>query len=121
MPSIADFTVVGDPRRAGATVAQALTERRYTIDWQDEWTGTAKFGSLTGNIMIGVFAPYFKVGIRLMSAAPGQTVVRIEKQASGWAGGLWSALRANKNFTGLVRELEADFAVAGVLVSVRQT
>jgi hypothetical protein len=118
--SYIDFLVTGDPASARATAEQALVTRKFGVVWQDEWTATAERGSKTANVMLGALAQYFKVGVRLMGAQPGETVVRIERQSSGWAGGAIGASRTNKNLASLRTELEATFANAGVLRNVTE-
>ena len=82
-----DFLVTGDPAAARATAEQALVARKFRVTWHDDWTATAERGSATMNALAGALAQYFKVGVRLMSAGPGETTVRIERQSSGrWAG-----------------------------------
>ena len=115
-----DFLVTGDPTSARATAEQALVARKFEVAWQDEWTATAERGSKTANIMLGALAQYFKVGVHLMSPQPGETVVRIERQSSGWAGGAIGANRTSKNLASLRAELEATFANAGVLRNVSE-
>ena len=114
-----DFVVTGDPGRARATAEQALVSRKFRVEWHDDWTGTAERGSKTGNLLAGALAQYFKVGVRLMTGQPGQTVVRVEKQSSGWMGGAIGASRTTKNFESLKDELATVFSGAGVLVSVQ--
>ena len=76
----------GDPLAARATAEQALVERKFEVTWQDEWTGTAVRGSKALNLVAGALAQYFKVGVRLMAAGPGETIVRIDRESSGWTG-----------------------------------
>jgi hypothetical protein len=113
-----DFQVTGDPVTARATVEEALVARKFQVTWSDEWTGTAERGSKVANAIVGALAQYFKVGVRLMSAQPGQTTVRIERLSSGWMGGAIGASRTTKNFAALRAQLEATFSAAGVLMGV---
>jgi hypothetical protein len=115
-----DFLVTGDPVAARVTAEQALVARKYVLTWQDDWTATAEVGSKTASILVGAFSQYMKVGVRLMSAGPGETTVRIERQSSGWTGGAIGASRTTKNFAALRRELQAIFSGAGVLRSVSE-
>ena len=96
-----DFVVTGDPVTARATAENALTARKFVVTWHDEWTGTAERGSKAANIIAGSLAQYFKVGVRLMTAQPGETTVRIERQSSGWMGGAIGAARTTKNMGNL--------------------
>ena len=116
-----DLVVTGDPARAKATAIAALEARKFRLKWTDEWSGTAEKGNKWLNLVAGALAQYFKVGVRIMSAPqPGQSIVRLEKQSSGWAGGAIGASRTKKNMTGLRDELAAAFQSAGVLVTVQE-
>jgi hypothetical protein len=53
-----------------------------------------------------------------MSAQPGETTIRIERQSSGWMGGAIGASRTTKNMSALQSELGTIFANAGVLRNV---
>src|ERR1700722_18896417 len=113
-----DFLVTGDPAMARATAEQALVSHKFRLSWNDEWTAVAERGSKTANLIAGALAQYFKVGVRLMSAEPGATTVRIERLTSGWRGGAIGATRTKNNFNSLRSELEATFSAAGVLRGV---
>jgi hypothetical protein len=115
-----DFLVTGDPGLARATAEQALVTRKFRVAWNDDWTATAERGSKVAGALAGALAQYFKVGVRLMSAQPGETTVRIERQSSGWMGGAIGAARTNKNMTALRTQLEATFSAAGVLRGVNE-
>jgi hypothetical protein len=115
-----DFLVVGDPVRARATIEEALVARKFRVAWSDDWTASAERGSKVANAIAGALAQYFKVGVLLMSAEPGETTVRIERQSSGWMGGAIGASRTTKNMTALRTELETTFSSAGVLRGVTE-
>jgi hypothetical protein len=55
-----------------------------------------------------------------MSAQPGETTVRLERQSSGWMGGAIGAARTTKILTALRTELETTFSAAGVLRGVSE-
>jgi hypothetical protein len=113
-----DFLVTGDPVAACATVEEALVARKYKMTWQDGWTATAERGSKVANALAGAAAQYFKVGVRLMSARPGETTVRIERLSSGWMGGAIGAARTTKSLEALCTELQTTLSEARVLRSV---
>jgi hypothetical protein len=115
-----DFTVTGDPVRAAATADQALVARKFRVTWQDQWTATAERGSKVANVIAGAAAQYFKVGVRIMSGDQGTTIIRIERQSSGWLGGAIGAARTTKNLERLRAELESTFSEAGVLHGVSE-
>jgi hypothetical protein len=118
-PGYIDFVVTGDPARAKATAEQALLSRKFQINWFDDWTATAERGNKVANALVGAAAQYFKIGVRLMSLDSEHSIVRIERQNTGWMGGAIGAARTNKNFAALKDELAATFQSAGVLVSVQ--
>jgi len=115
-----DFIVTGDPATARATVEGALAQRGFRMTWLDEWTGMAERGSKVAYMLLGALAQYFKVGVRLMAAGPGETTVRIERQSSGLMGGAIGAARTSKNMTSLRTDLEATFSAGGVLRGVTE-
>jgi len=115
-----DFLLSGDPVAARATVEQALIARKFSIGWQDEWTGVAERGSKVANAFVGALAQYFKVGVRVTSEESGQIVVRIERLSSGAMGGIIGASRTSSNMRELSGQLQAAFSAAGVLQGVRE-
>lgn len=115
-----DFLVIGDPAAARATAEQALLARNFRVVWHDDWTATAERGSQFANALLGAFAQYFRVGVRLMSADPGETTVRMEQQTIGMLGGAIGMSRTRKNMATLRTELEATFQAAGVLRRVSE-
>ncbi|HUE57971.1 MAG TPA: hypothetical protein VMO88_00175 [Acidimicrobiales bacterium] len=115
-----DFKVTGDPTMARATAERALADRKFKITWTDDWSGLAERGNKVANLIVGALAQYFKVGLSLMSAGPTETIVRVERLSSGWAGGAIGASRTTRNFSNLKSELEATFAQAGVLIDVNE-
>ena len=115
-----DFVVTGDPARAAATAEQALVARKFGVTWTDGWTATSERGSKVANVIAGAAAQYFKFGVCIMSGEQGTTVIRLERQSSGWAGGAIGAARTNKNLAKLRTELESSFSEAGVLRGVSE-
>jgi hypothetical protein len=116
-----DLVVTGDPARAKATAVAALEARGFRFQWDDEWAGTAEKGNKHLNVVAGALAQYFKVGVRIMTAPePGHSIVRLEKQSTGWAGGAIGASRTKKNVSTLRDELAGAFQQAGVLVAVHE-
>jgi hypothetical protein len=112
-----EFTLLGDPVRVGATVQQALETRKFRLTWHDEWTATAERGNKVANMMVGAAAQYFKVAVAIRSGTDGNSIMRVERQSSGWMGGAIGAARTTKNLERLRDELAATFAAANVLVA----
>ncbi len=113
-----NFHVYGDSARAKATVSEALEARKFNVNWSDEWTATAERGNKVLNVLLGAMAQYFKVGVAVMTAPEGHSIIRIERSSSGWLGGAIGARRTTKNFEALKAELEGVFGQAGVLKGV---
>ena len=111
-----DFTLQGDPAHAKGTVEQALVGRKFRLTWHDDWTATAERGNKVANALAGAAAQYFKVGVAIRSADDGNSILRVERQSTGWMGGAIGASRTTKNLEQLRSELEASFGAAGVLV-----
>jgi hypothetical protein len=118
MPKIQgyDFTLQGDPAHARVTVQQALEGRKFRITWHDDWTATAERGNKVANVVAGAAAQYFKIGVAIRSADDGNSILRVERQSSGWMGGAIGASRTTKNLEQLRGELDAAFTAAGVLI-----
>jgi hypothetical protein len=116
-----EFVVVGDAGRAKATVVEALQARKFRLTWAGEWDAVAEKGNKIANALAGAFAQYFKFAVLVRSAPDGNGVIRLEKSAKGYMGGIAGAMRTTKHFDSLAAELEAAFRAAGVLVHVQQT
>jgi hypothetical protein len=119
MPKIQgyEFTLQGDPARVRATVQQALEARKFRLTWHDEWTATAERGNKVANAVVGAAAQYFKVGVTIRSGSDGNSIMRVDRQSSGWMGGAIGASRTTKNLERLRDELNATFDAANVLVA----
>ena len=113
-----EFLLQGDPARAKSTAIAALQARKFEITWSDEWSAVAERGSKTANVLAGAMAQYFKVGVHVMSHHDGRSIVRVEKQSSGWMGGAIGAARTTKNLEALRDDLGTAFQQAGVLDGV---
>jgi hypothetical protein len=115
-----DVSVRLDAAAARDRAAQELESRKFRVTWENEWYGVAERGNKALSLVVGVFAQYFKVGIRVMASQGDVTVVRFEKLASGWMSGWLGALRADKQ----IKDLRDDFARAfdsvGLLAGVAQ-
>ena len=65
----------------------------------------------------GAAAQCFKVGVSIRSGTDGNSILRVERQSSGWMGGAIGASRTTKNLEQLRDQLEATFGAANVLVA----
>jgi hypothetical protein len=116
-----EFIVTGDPAAARTVVVNALEARRFRLGWSDEWQATAQRGQMWLNVLVGAFAQYFKVELKVSSAEQGRSVIRLEKSSSGIMGGAVGVSRANKNLAALRDELSQVFTEQGILVGVKET
>jgi len=112
-----EFTLQGDPARARATIEQALESRKFRLSWQDDWSATAERGNKIANAIVGAAAQYFKVGVTIRSGTEGNSILRVERQSSGWMGGAIGAARTTRNLERLHGELDATFNAANVLIA----
>lgn len=116
---VVDLTVSTDPSSARQAVGGYLEQDGFRLEWRSEWAATAERGSATKQVFLGAFAEYFKFGFSVFSAPDGSTVVRLEKQATGWMGGAIGASRAKKRFDEMRNTLSAFFSQHGQLVGVQ--
>jgi hypothetical protein len=116
---IFSLTVIGDSARAKATAEQALLDRKFKVNWTDDWTAIAERGNKVANALAGAMAQYMKVMVSLHSGnEPGHTVIRLQKGSSGAMGGAIGVSRTTKNLSTLRDQLAETFQAAGVLVGV---
>jgi hypothetical protein len=115
-----DFALLGDAAAAQQTATAALTHHKFKLTWADPYTATAERGSKVANALLGALAQYFKVGVRIAPGQPGYIVLRLERQSSGWMGGVIGAARTTKNMEklrdGVTQYLTAQGVFAGVNV-----
>ncbi len=120
-PNLIEFVVSGDPEQAKAAVEEALTNKRHTprtVTWQDAWNGEAQRASVHYSMLIkGQADDRVKLGVRLMTKEPGQTLVQIEKLEVGGA----AKMVTTSAFKRYLNELSAKFQAEGVLVSSQAT
>jgi hypothetical protein len=115
-----DFALLGDAAAAQQTATAALTHNKFKLTWADPYTATAERGNKVANAFLGALAQYFKVGVRIAPGQPGYTVLRLQRQSSGWMGGFIGASRTTKNMEslrdGITQYLTAQGVFGGVNV-----
>jgi hypothetical protein len=72
-------------------------------------------------VLLGGFAQQFKVGLSVTSLAPGQAVIRFDRQNLGLTGGWLGMIRTNKNMSALKDQFGQAVTARGVFLEVRQT
>lgn len=110
--------MTGDPVAARDAAAKVLESLKFRIQWENEWTAIAERGSKVVNVVAGALAQYFKVGLRVFAADPGQSVVRFERLSRGFMGGAIGAVRTRRNMERLRDRVRDVFQEEGILVGV---
>lgn len=112
-----DFSLSGDPTSAKQVITDALTARKFRVQWTDEWTGVAERGNKVANALLGAFAQYFKIDVVIRTdESTGTGIVRLARSSRGMMGGAVGVHRTNKNMRTLADELTAAFDASGVLL-----
>jgi hypothetical protein len=98
MADVADFRVRCAPADALAFVQQALAADGFRTTAQTDWTCIIEKGSSATRALAGGFAERSILKASVFDGGPGLTLLRIEKQGSGWSGGILGAQKATKAF-----------------------
>lgn len=112
-----EFTVTGDPVAAKQTAVDALAAQKFVMHWDEDWSGRAIRGTKLKAALLGAFAPYMEIGIRVMALDGGVSAIRLDQLTTGWLSGLLGVRKTEKAFATLREGLENTFGHAGVLVS----
>jgi hypothetical protein len=113
----AHLYISGDPGRARSTLDMMFQHDGFRVEWSpDGWTGTAKKGSLGANIMLGAFAQYHEIWFTFQTMPDGNVHLRLYRQGSGVAGGVWGWSKVKKSFREIVGRVEATYHHHGVLL-----
>ncbi len=115
-----EFLIHGDPALARNTAVEILGERGFTINWTTEWSAEAVRGSTAGNLLLGALAQKFVVGLSVTSVGDGQSMIRFDRQNSGWMGGAIGAMRVTRNMKALRDEFRDAMSTRGMLAGVRE-
>jgi hypothetical protein len=115
-----EFLIHGDPVLARNTAAEVLGERSFSVNWTTEWSAEAVKGSTTGNLLLGAFAQKFVVGLSVTSVGAAQSMIRFDRQNSGWMGGAIGAARVSRNMKALRDEFRDAMSARGMLAGVRE-
>ena len=116
-----EFTLQGAPATAQQTATAALTHEKFRLNWADPFMATAERGNKVANVFLGALAQYFKVGVRIgPGGTPDTTVLRLERQSSGWMGGAIGAARTTKNMASLRDGIASWLQSQQLLVGVNQ-
>ena len=111
-----EFTVSGDPALAKQSAVQALEFQQFAMDWAEEWSGRGIRGTKLKAALLGAFAPYREIGVKVMGFDEGVSVIRIDQLTSGWFSGFIGVAKTDKAFVTLRDGLGRTFDQAGVLI-----
>lgn len=111
-----EFTVTGDPAIAQRVAADALRAQEFETEWPEPWSGRATRGSKTKAALLGAFAPYMEIGVKVMSGGDGVSVIRLDQLTSGWFSGFIGVRKTDTAFVAVRDHLGHAFDRAGVLV-----
>ncbi len=115
-----EFLIHGDPALARNTAAEILSERGFAVNWASEWSAEAVKGSTAGNVLLGALAQKFVVGLSVTSVGDGQSMIRFDRQNSGWMGGAVGAVRVTRNMKSLRDQFRDAMSARGMLAGVRE-
>lgn len=115
-----EFLIHGDPALARNTAAEILNERGFAVNWVSEWSAEAIRGSTAGNLLLGALAQKFVVGLSVTSVGNGQSMIRFDRQNSGWMGGAVGAVRVTRNMKALREQFRDAMSARGMLAGDRE-
>ncbi len=93
-----------------------FAHHRYQLRWNSDWDAAAERGSKIKTLLIGAFAePHMKLNLQIAAGVPGQTVLRISKENSGWMAGAIGAHKNNKAWTDIQHNLGSSLHQLGAL------
>ena len=115
----ANLYISGEAQRARDTLVAVLQQEGFRIEWQEEWSGVAKKGNFTANVLLGAFAQYFELWFAFQTLPDGNLHLRLYRTGSGIAGGLIGWTRVRNKFNEVVQRIELTFSNAGVLLGAQ--
>lgn len=111
-----EFTVTGDPAIAKQAAVDALHAQQFVTEWTEEWSGRGIRGSKVKAALLGAFAPYMEIGVKVMALDDGVSVIRLDQLTTGWFTGVLGVKKTDAAFVSLRDDLGRTFDHAGVLV-----
>ncbi len=115
MADFIDFRVRSAPSDALTFAQQALGADGYRTTAHSEWTCLVEKGSTANRALAGGFAERSILKLAVFDGGEGTTVLRVEKQGSGWSGGVLGASKASKAFAAATQRVGWSFQEAGLL------
>jgi len=115
MADLVDFPVRSAPADALGFAQQALAADGFRTTAQTEWTCIVEKGSSGTRALAGGFAERSILKLSVFDGGSGTTVLRVEKQGSGWSGGALGAHKAKKAFEAATQRVGSSLQDAGLL------
>lgn len=115
MTDLAEFRVKSAPADALGFAQQALAADGFRTTAQTEFSCIAEKGSSKNRALAGGFAERSIVKLAVFDGGPGVSLLRIEKQGSGWSGGYLGAQKAKKGFKAATERVGSSLQDAGLL------
>lgn len=115
MADLVEFRVTSMPADALGFAQHALAADGFRTTAQTEWSCIAEKGSSTNRALAGGFAERSILKLSVFDGGPGVSLLRIEKQGSGWSGGILGAQKAKKGFNTAAERVGSSLQQAGLL------
>lgn len=112
---VVDIRVRLGPLEALGFAQQALGADGFRTTAQSEWTCLVEKGSSTNRALAGGFAERSILRLTVFDGGEGTTMLRVEKQGSGWSGGVLGAHKAGKAFAAATQRVGWSFQEASLL------
>ena len=95
-------------------VGQVFQANKFTVNWKDQHSGTAKKGSKGMNFAFGGFAQYYEIDFQIHSMPDESVAVRLVKSTTGLMGGALGAHKVKKQYLQVVDMLSDFFKSQGM-------
>ncbi len=115
MADVLDFQVRSGATDALALAQQALGAGGFRTTAQTEWTCLMEKGSSGKRALAGGFAERSILKLSAFDGGQGASVLRVEKQGSGWSGGVLGAHKAGKAFEAATQRIGWSLQNVGLL------
>ncbi len=115
MADIVDFQVRSGPADTLGFAQQVLAADGFRTTAQTEWTCLVEKGSSGKRALAGGLVERSIVKLSVFEGGAGLTVLRVEKQGSGWTGGAIGAHRATKAFAAATQRIGTSLQNTGHL------
>ena len=115
MADVIDYRVRLGALEALGFAQQALGADGFRTTAQNEWSCIVEKGNSTNRVLAGGFAERSILKLSVFDGGEGATLLRVEKQGSGWSGGVLGAHKAGKAFEAATSRVGWSFQQAGLL------